>query len=90
MESRQISDGQWERIEGFLPGRPDSVGVTAKDIRLFVDGVLWCCAAARNGRTCRQSTASGRQPISTIPAGPGLVFGRRSFRCCWMIRITGM
>ena len=27
--------------EGFLPGRPDSVGVTAKDNRLFVDGVLW-------------------------------------------------
>ena len=41
MEGRQISDGQWEQIEGFLPGRPDSVGVTAKDNRLFVDGVLW-------------------------------------------------
>lgn len=41
MEGRQISDGQWQQIEGFLPGRPDSVGVTAKDNRLFVDGVLW-------------------------------------------------
>ena len=25
MEGRQISDGQWRQIEGFLPGRPDSV-----------------------------------------------------------------
>ena len=41
MEGRQISDDQWQRIEGFLPGRPDSVGVTARDNRLFVDGVLW-------------------------------------------------
>ena len=41
MENRQINDGQWQQIEGFLPGRPDSVGVTAKDNRLFVDGVLW-------------------------------------------------
>ena len=41
MGGRQISDGQWEQINGFLPGRPESVGVTAKDNRLFVDGVLW-------------------------------------------------
>lgn len=41
MERRQISDGQWQQIEGFPPGRPGSVGVTAKDNRLFVDGVLW-------------------------------------------------
>ena len=46
MEGRQISDCQWEQIEGFLPGRPDSVGVTAKDNRLFVDGVPW---ALRSG-----------------------------------------
>ena len=41
MEGRQINDDQWKQIEGFLPGRPDSVGVTVKDNRLFVDGVLW-------------------------------------------------
>ena len=40
MERGQISDGQWQQIEGLLPGRPDSVGVTARDNRLFVDGVL--------------------------------------------------
>ena len=37
----EISDEQWEKIEGFLPGREECVGVTAQDNRLFVNGVLW-------------------------------------------------
>ena len=41
MEGRQNRDGQWVQIEGFLTGRPDSVEVTARGKRLFVDGVLW-------------------------------------------------
>lgn len=36
-----LRDDQWERIEGLLPGRKDTVGVTAKDNRLFVEGVLY-------------------------------------------------
>ena len=36
MEGRRISYDQWQQIEGFLPGRPDSAGVTARDNRLFV------------------------------------------------------
>ena len=48
MEGREISDGRWQQIEGSLPGRPDSVEVTAKDNRLFVDGVLW---VLRSGAT---------------------------------------
>ena len=30
-----------ERIEGLLPGRADTVGVTAKDNRLFVEAVIY-------------------------------------------------
>src|SRR6202166_764318 len=42
MPSRyELSDGQWERIQDFLPGRKESVGRTAADNRLFVNGVLW-------------------------------------------------
>ena len=37
----EVSTSQWGRIEGFLPGRPGHVGVTAKDNRNFVNGVLW-------------------------------------------------
>ena len=36
-----LRDDQWERIEGLLPGREETVGVTAKDNRLFVEAVLY-------------------------------------------------
>ena len=34
MVARQISDDQWQQIESFLPGRPDSVRETAKATQL--------------------------------------------------------
>lgn len=37
----ELSDGQWERIKDFLPGRKEHVGRTASDNRLFVNAVLW-------------------------------------------------
>lgn len=36
-----LRDDPWERIEGFLLGREDTVGVTAQDNRLFVDAILY-------------------------------------------------
>ncbi len=36
-----LRDDQWERIEGFLPGREGHVGGTAADNRLFVEAVLY-------------------------------------------------
>ena len=36
-----LRNDQWERIEGLLPGRDETVGVTAKDNRLFVEAVLY-------------------------------------------------
>jgi transposase len=36
-----LRDDQWERIEDLLPGRLGSVGVTAKNNRLFVEAVLY-------------------------------------------------
>jgi transposase len=36
-----ISDDHWDRIKDFLPGQEGDPGVTAKDNRLFVDGVWW-------------------------------------------------
>ena len=41
MQRYELSASQWRRMEGFLPGRPGSVGVTAGDNRIFVNGVLW-------------------------------------------------
>lgn len=36
-----LREDQWEKIKNILPGRPDTVGVTAKDNRLFVEAVLY-------------------------------------------------
>ncbi len=36
-----LRDDQWDRIKNLLPGRPDTVGVTAKDNRLFIEAVLY-------------------------------------------------
>ena len=37
----ELSDAQWDRIKDFLPGRAETVGRTASDNRVFVNGVLW-------------------------------------------------
>ena len=36
-----LRDDQWKRVETLLPGREDTVGVTAEDNRLFVEAVLY-------------------------------------------------
>lgn len=36
-----LRDDQWERIRDLLPGRANTVGVTAADNRLFVEAVLY-------------------------------------------------
>src|SRR5262245_41305847 len=41
MRRYEITDDEWVRIKDFLPGRVGDPGVTAKDNRLFVNGVLW-------------------------------------------------
>jgi transposase len=45
----ELSDVQWKWIEGLLPGRVDTVGRTATDNRVFVNGVLW---VLRSGARC--------------------------------------
>ena len=37
----ELSNEQWRRIEGFLPGRKGDPGRTGDDNRLFVNAVLW-------------------------------------------------
>ena len=36
-----LRDDQWERIKEMLPGREGTVGVTARDNRLFAEAVLY-------------------------------------------------
>ena len=41
MRRYALRDDQWERIKDLLPGREGTVGVTARDNRLFVEAVLY-------------------------------------------------
>lgn len=41
MRRYSLTDIQWEKISSLLPGRKETVGVTAKDNRLFVEAVLY-------------------------------------------------
>jgi transposase len=42
MASRyELNEKQWHRIADLLPGRKETVGRTAADNRLFINGVLW-------------------------------------------------
>ena len=36
-----LRDDQWEGIQGLFPGRKETVGVTAKDNRLFVEAIVY-------------------------------------------------
>jgi transposase len=36
-----LRDEQWEKMKDLLPGREGTVGVTAKDNRLFIEAVIY-------------------------------------------------
>jgi putative transposase len=42
---RQLTDAQWQRIEGLVPGKVGDRGRPSEDNRLFVDAVLWLARA---------------------------------------------
>lgn len=41
MIRRELTDGQWQRIEQLVPGKKGDKGRAGQDNRLFVDAVLW-------------------------------------------------
>jgi transposase len=64
----ELSDGPWNRIEGLLPGRVETVGRTASDNRVFINGVLWMLRSGAHWhdlRTLRQvqERAQALQPL---------------------------
>ena len=48
MSRRTLSDNQWARIEGLLPGKKTDRGRSGADNRLFVDAVLWMARGWRD------------------------------------------
>lgn len=41
MRRHALSEEQFKKIEFLLPGREGHVGATAKDNRIFINGVIW-------------------------------------------------
>ena len=41
MKRYALRADQWDRIKSLLPGRPETVGTTAKNNRLFVEAVIY-------------------------------------------------
>jgi transposase len=41
MRRHELTEEQFKKIETILPGRKGHVGVTARDNRIFINGVLW-------------------------------------------------
>ena len=41
MRRHELTESQFEKISHLLPGRQGSVGVTAKNNRIFLNGIFW-------------------------------------------------
>ena len=41
LRRKMLREDQWERVENLLPGREGTVGVAAKDNRIFLEAVLY-------------------------------------------------
>ena len=50
MRRYSLTDNQWEKISELLPGRKETIGVTVKDHRLFVEAVLYLYRAGNPWR----------------------------------------
>jgi hypothetical protein len=76
-----LRDDQWERIKDLLPGRKQTVGVTAKDNRLFVEGVLYRYQAGFRDGTYRKDLGIFESFIPGSVGGQGVVCGKKYLRC---------
>jgi transposase len=62
-----LRDDQWERFKDLLPGRKESVGVTARDNRLFVEAVLYRYRAGIAWRDLPERFGDWKIFISSLP-----------------------
>ena len=63
MRSHELNDYQFKKIEHLLPGHKDHVGVTAKDNRMFINGVLWIFKTGAPWRDFPNDLAIGKMYI---------------------------
>ena len=76
-----LQDEQWSKIENLLPSRKASVGVTAKDNRLFVEAVLYRYRSGYLGEICPRDLEIIESFILVLPVGQQRAYGRGYFEC---------
>ena len=72
-----LTDEQWNRIKGLLPGQVGDPGQSGRDNRLFVDAVLFITKTVlsdRENRACLGETCRNVLGIG-IRLGVGLIAG---------------
>ena len=88
----ELTDAQWEKITGLLPGKKSDPGRTVRDNRLFVDavvfvletGIPWADLPAASGRPTRSTeglTAGARGACGNGSCQPWA--SRTRTRCNW-------
>ena len=55
-----LRDDQWKKMQDLLPGRADTVGVTARDNRPFVEAVLYRYRAGMPWRDVPERFGDGK------------------------------
>lgn len=75
MRRYALRDDQWDRIRDLLSGRLGSVGVTAKDNRLFVEGSCTATGPASLGATCPSASGMRSRCSAASAAGRSLASG---------------
>jgi putative transposase len=70
-----LSDAAWERMAPLIIGRPDQKGLTGRDNRMFVEGVLWIVRTGSPWRDLPEAFGSGIASFVGSVGGASKVFG---------------
>ena len=90
MEARFLTDAQWEKIAPLLPGRTGTVGVTAKDNRLFIDAVYGLLVQVHLGDYYPPVSGDGIACLNGFGDGVKLTSGVLFLKNCKILRILSM
>ena len=65
----ELSDEQWQRVEGLLPGQPGSPGRSGDNNRLFLEAVLWIVRTGAPWRDLPERSVTGTASFNGSIAG---------------------
>ena len=90
MRRYALRDNQWDRIKDIVPGRGGSIGVTAKDNRLFIEAVYIVTELGFLSAIYLNALVISELSICVTRDGANQVYGKRFLKCCLKTWITNM